>query len=428
MAVALLRTGGEPIRGFLMPQTPNGIEYGRPSVIGSPANQNIRPVRPGAPWGPRPGGFGYSPRVSPALLVYSQLRYRLEDWAAYEFSQLLRGITYISRPNIANSPGWHLAADCASGPGNFMGSFADPVYCGPLPSEPSPGGVLEDPTSYNIKWYKFHPELGVTGEWRFHELWSAVKWDGVTLYPPPEVVQDVMTAPLPDPWPWNIGWRAARTRVGWSFPLERTQTEDVTDSRPRPRTKVDNVTVRVLNAFKPGLRVAHHPRDWSRFDPVKRPGKKKKEVKLGLRGSLAGMAFDVANILSEGADFINALNQGLPKFLRLDAQWVHDDFGDWNWVKDASGKWFQDRGHYRAPTPLENAQNIYKNFGQMNWDRAVTALATNEVVDRLYGRVGRANAKASRKAGRPVGYQAGPWDNPVPGFHPPSQLPQRVVF
>lgn len=391
--VALLRPQPAPttIRGFLAPHTPDGTSFGKPSVIGLPANDNVRRLSPGAPWGPRPNFGFYRPGMSPALLVYNQLRARAEGWAAYEYAQLLRGISYMARPNIAISPGWHLAADCANGPGNFMGSFADPVYCGPLVAEPTPGGILGDPTSYNIKFYQFHPELGL-GEWRFHELWSAVRWDGLHLFPAPDVVYDVAAMPLPDPWPWNIGWRAARTRVGWQYPLENSVLEP--DVRPQPRPRVPDVTV----SFPP---VTPQP-----------PGKGRKEVKLQAVGRLAGLGWAAANIASELVDFIQALNKGLPPALRAKPVWVSGG-SEWNWTRGLSGQWHKEKGYYRAPTPQEVASNIYDHWDQMNWGTALGAVAQNEVQDRLFGTLGRYMKKASVRSGRPIGYGAGPWDRPV---------------
>lgn len=408
MSVALPRTtiGASPqITGFLAPHTPDAVVWGSPASIGSPANDNLRklrPLRPGPPWGPRPPAFGYRPGVSPVLLAYGLLRDRLEGWAAYEFGQLLRGITYIARPNIANSPGWHLAADCANGPGNFMGSFADPVYCGPLVSEPTPGGILEDPTSYNIKFYQFHPDLGL-GEWRFHELWSAVKWDGVTLYPPPAVVYDVAAMPLADPWPWNRGWNKSRLNFGWSFPLENAESEVDVPAQPKPRkprTDTDGVVVVPPVTPSPPSPVFPVP-----------PGGGRKEVKLKLTGQWVGLGWGAANAFSEVADFVGALEKGLPPKLRARPVWVNEGT-EWNWTRNLSGRWHKEMGYYRQPTPLERAQAIYRNWSSMNWTAAVGAVAGETATDVLYGKVGRAIARGNQAAGRPIGYQAGPWDRP----------------
>lgn len=387
MAEALPSVPGTSPRvgGFLVPVPAND---NRPLRA---ANDNLPgSFKPARPYGPRPASFGYRPGISPALLVYSQLQSRLEGWALYEFQQLLRGITYIGAPNVNNSPGWHKTADCANGPGNFMGSFADPVYCGPIP-EPSPGGILEDPTSYNIKFYQFHPELGV-GEWRFHELWSAVKWDGVTLYPPPAVVYDVAAMPLPSPWPWNKGWRQG-AKVGWSSLLENV------DPVPTPRTP----TVRT-----PGVTVD--------FPPVvyRPPGKGRKEVKLSGGGGLAGLGWAAANIASEIGDFVTALEKGLPAKLRAHPVWQPGG-SEFNWRWDPMVKrWLKEAGSYRAPTIQEKASAIYDGWSHMDWTAAMGAVATSEVQDRLYGRIGRVMRKANRAAGRPLGYQSGPWDNQVP--------------
>lgn len=376
------------IRPFMVPIPANDNRVGVPRPA---ANDNyVRVLKPPQPYGKRPVMLAYRPGISPALLVYNQLRARLEGWAAYEFSQLLRGISYMARPNVANSPGWHLAADCANGPGTFMGSFADPVYCGPLVAEPTPGGILEDPTSYNIKFYQFHPELGL-GEWRFHELWSAVKWDGVTLYPPPAVVYDVAVMPLPTPWPWNAGWRAARHQVGWSYPLEN-RVPDPAPHVPDPRV--------------PGVTVSFPP---ARPMP---PGRGVKEVKINGLGRLAGLGWAAANIASELVDFIEALEKGLPNSLRAKPVWVPGG-SEWNWTRSTSGKWHKEQGHYRAPTPQERASTIYDNWGSMDWSAALGAVATNEVQDRLFGKLGRYMATASNRSGRPIGYGAGPWDRPV---------------
>lgn len=348
-----------------------------------------------------------------------------------------------------NHSGWGLIAECLGDrPLEFMG--INPLYCGPLVSV-TPGGIIEDPTSWSINWYSNYPDADYP--YRLAQRWGKTKPYPYNGEPHPDIpllVRQVVPLPYapgfenPTPFPWSPGWRNASPRPYFPpvpvpvpdpyAPGEPVPPGPVPNKPPRPQPQPEPepgpVPVPVVPPVpvrpplpRPGPRPSPNPPPAPDEPPVvhvlpsappSRPPPRTRERKFVV-GFPAGVALTWVNDITEVRDFVDALESGLPFEDRAKPVWVPG--GDkWNWVrvahKTASGKtyytWERQLGHYRPPTLQEQAQAIYQNIDNMQWDTAFGALLTEQAKDMFYGRLGRITAGANRRRGMPGGIALGP--------------------
>jgi hypothetical protein len=134
--------------------------------------------------------------------------------------------------------------------------------------------------------------------------------------------------------------------------------------------------------------------------PRGRPPRRTRERKTRPVGKVAALwLWHMVGHVTEGLDALNALWWALPSYDRT------------GWVgKLVNGRWVGVRVHldHWPSTPQERAADLYAHFSDVDVNKALYNFARNEVVDRVYGTVGRGVGRASKRDGRPVGYQAGP--------------------
>lgn len=113
--------------------------------------------------------------------------------------------------------------------------------------------------------------------------------------------------------------------------------------------------------------------------------------------SLVGLA---ANFLTEGADAIEAIHDALPPEAKSGWYHLHGKGGKMYWKKR------------RKVSPQVMLRDLYRHWDKVDVSDALKNLAKNEVEDRLIGKAGRAQQKASQgwlqQLGRPVGLGTGP--------------------
>lgn len=126
------------------------------------------------------------------------------------------------------------------------------------------------------------------------------------------------------------------------------------------------------------------------------PRKGEKETKVKAYGKGAFTAYQLANKvfgnLTEFSDLLHALTGALPKKYRHPGHSIQSEFA-----------------------------NVYRNWDKIDWKQALINVLTNEIEDRIFGKVGSLSKKASQKAGRNlVGFQYGPLDDLLKGAKPPK--------
>lgn len=141
----------------------------------------------------------------------------------------------------------------------------------------------------------------------------------------------------------------------------------------------------------------------------KRPWKPVKETKAAVKW--LGAFLNPVNWITESADAIEAVHKALPRELRAKPVWVPAECG--KRVYTARGWRRTDQyadvgcGYFRASNPWEKAVAVYANWEKVDLGKALTNLVENQLEDYIIGKIGSVVGKASRKAGRPIGYQAG---------------------
>lgn len=209
-----------------------------------------------------------------------------------------------------------------------------------------------------------------------------------------------------------------RQQNPWRSPVEQSSRgNDIPQpwpgTRPKPdpfrlpRPAVDPVLIPSDGAPGPDINVDPNSPGRIAVSPPtphirKPPGKHTKEKKL-IIAAKNGATMIIYNGVTETRDFIKALWEGLPlKHRRLPPGYILRG-GEKN-------RKFGDHGRLKKPTPTpqDMAWDIYKGLDHMDWDKALDNVVINELLDRFYGKLGRASAKASRSARFSHGIQLGP--------------------
>lgn len=143
---------------------------------------------------------------------------------------------------------------------------------------------------------------------------------------------------------------------------------------PPPAPNVQEV---VVPAPSPGAgdrpRVSSRPA--TRHETKNRPPRnREKEKKIHVR-TVAGGAWAVLNLITEGLDFLDVLWGALPK--------QHKTKG--------------------RPTPYDKARDIYDNWEAIDVAKAVENYINNQIEDYVYGMIGQQVAKAQGIIGSPTG-------------------------
>lgn len=172
--------------------------------------------------------------------------------------------------------------------------------------------------------------------------------------------QPVVT-PKPVPFRWLRPYRTALHGFDTPYSSER-------GPAPAPKGLQRYVATRA------GVRSASAS---NRRSPPPARTKERKFIMAIARGSALGVAL---NATTEALDFVNALYWALPADKRY------------------AGRSSQN-GRIRA---------VLENFDHIQWDVAFKNLIANQVIDYIGGRIGRLNAKASRRAGFSTGFMTGP--------------------
>lgn len=143
---------------------------------------------------------------------------------------------------------------------------------------------------------------------------------------------------------------------------------------PPPSPNVQEVVIP-----SPGTGTVQNPRVQSRpatnHERKNRPPRKhEKEKKIHVR-TVAGGAWAIINMFTEGLDFLDVVWEALPK---------------------------KDRTKGR-PTPYDKARDIYDHFDQIDIAKAIENYINNQIEDYVYGMIGKQVAKAQGVIGSPTG-------------------------
>lgn len=131
---------------------------------------------------------------------------------------------------------------------------------------------------------------------------------------------------------------------------------------------------------------------------LKPPYKGVREVKIKLH-MIAKFAYRFAGSVTEVRDAIKSVHDALPKKMRTKRKCHgHGKFRSCN-----------------APTVQKMAKEIYQGIGKMTdkqkvdfGNKALDNLITDQIKDYVFGKIGQQIGYASKAAGRPIGFQAGP--------------------
>jgi hypothetical protein len=147
------------------------------------------------------------------------------------------------------------------------------------------------------------------------------------------------------------------------------------DLQPDIQTFPDTLVVEVPVVGSPVVR----PPDTVRPHSATRPRKREKEAKLIAQAT--GALKTVLNVATEAKDVVDALYKALPRRLRP----------------------------YKKMRPHEKAVLLYKHFGEIDKPKALKFLIENQAEDKLFGKIGKMQAKANRRISKSYGirFQAG---------------------
>lgn len=118
-----------------------------------------------------------------------------------------------------------------------------------------------------------------------------------------------------------------------------------------------------------------------------RPGKRKSETKLVLQAK--GGISAVMNVVTEGADFVNAIHKALPR--KYQAPRVQQ-------TDPRTG-----RKYTSQPNILDKAAHVVRHRAHMDWGKAVGEVIKNQAEDRFFGQLGKMMGKANRAAYKKTG-------------------------
>lgn len=342
--------------------------------------------------------------------------------AAWDAAQY---VEYWSKFKPANAPPGAFAAPCLDGTFSFMGLGT--TYCGPIDWADVQVGApivgVQDGFgfwNYQIHGYRMHEEGSV-------RLGTIFTWWTVDPDPWVEEYNRTSTGPMLVPQPNYTFWPNVDDGNPYETPLQTVPITTPSTARPgyaygQPaRGNVapgvgfypNPVTGRPdakPQPNRPG--VPTRPADPS--EPSKEPPTKER------KGSarFGKFAFGVINWVTETQDVVQALHDALPKDCKAkptfqsrprteQAQFrggIYSREGAWKANKQYAAGW----GNYKAPTDYEKAAAIAACFERMDMGKAFGNLVENQIEDWAFGKIGKITGKASRKSGRPIGFQAGP--------------------
>lgn len=349
-------------------QISGGRQAVRPSPAVAPVRRPASPVLPGLPRVPANDNFKRA--VDTARRILPWLR-------------LLRGVGvaqdlwnwFGQSTNIEGFANWTYHSSCSNPvPGNynqpttaFYSGGASFGICGTglIPNSPGPGntgmtrGPGRDPPLAPRVWPQhWYTPVGVpsvpipTGPIvetmplpiEVAPIPAPVRWVDPDVVPP--------LHPEAEPWAPPVGVPRPRPN-----PEPSPGTEPAVSPAPYPGLATDHV----VNS-EPRIRAGYA---YNRRPPP--PGEKEQKLITQVPPGALSRALNAA---TEGADLIDCLHAGLPP-----------------------------GGASRRATPQEKLVDLWDRFGEMDWGKALSACIQNEVEDRLFGAIGRAQAKANRRLG-----------------------------
>lgn len=213
-----------------------------------------------------------------------------------------------------------------------------------------------DPNDYFSVWH-YHALEDVSG-WAYWRVSSSQTWvreaGGTNPIPSYIPAHDPFPAPIPTPVAKPM-WRVRHD----SKLFRDVFGNQVRGPEPLPRT---------------------HPNP----EFPKPPGKHVKERKMAL--SITGVGSAIINLATESMDFVQAVYDALPEWLRKQL--------------------WKEHGGYMSP--LDKAEALYKYANQIDLQKMLTNLLKESAEDRFYGQIGRLTAKANALRDSPGGLQLGP--------------------
>lgn len=374
-----------------MPRSPRGpaipgpIHVPKPANdnIPKPANDNMRQRRSGlrsAKYSLRLSRYGFV-GVGISLLTYYQALQRAKDQPDMgPFMDLQSGRWQIFCPIIGSlqygytqgtvcGGGFH---DPVPGPGLFISPtdtwfHADgryhwsPYYADPVPFFP-------DAIKQSAHWRRIEvaPKPAIAPGHRWYPDFEHDPFLDIPWLPriDPEVEPPLRVRPRPDPVPRRLKPRQRPSRR--SVPGHRPEFGPRTTTQPRPRTGTK---------LEPGRRNVPTSRPHDR----RPPRKKEKEKKLIATNRVIQK---LVNPVTEANDFVNSLFRALPRWVQNKCIGQH------------------------GVTIQARASCIYRNIDRMNVDKAVKNVILNEIEDRFFGALGKAQGKAKRNIFNQFGLQS----------------------
>lgn len=206
------------------------------------------------------------------------------------------------------------------------------------------------------------------------------------VYTPPEQhllnTIDPLSAPIgvplgvPKPVPYRL---IPRLRPNpWRSPHEQRQAGYDSPSLPGGRPGIP-VRPDQLPTTYPTVEYSSNPADTPRPLPVhtlKPPGGGEKEGKVKISNG-ERFIHNIVSTVGEVNEFIDALYKTLPSAKKV----------------KYNGTFYTKF----APTPQEKVRALYDNWAHVNYVEAIFNVAENQIEDRIFGEIGKANAKLSRE-------------------------------
>lgn len=443
---------GSPRPSLPIPANDNsriGLPIPRRNSPPIPANDNVPrvppPARPTRGWGPELG------RLGTLLLVGEAL-----------------DIIFPGSPQEIQIPAgspWFIARDCHSGPYDchtWYPGTTDPGGGICLPGQYSWDfdGIQPDFATYTAKDWRTvvigkkndqgFPQRYTTGVYLSRYWWSPGWWDPA-LYPhispgqqPASVPQrrtvpdwvDPFSQPVGEPMPepqappfWVIPYRQPNP---WRSPNEQTETGPEPKPRSRPRPRWPRPGVPVFPEPDPTGDPVGNPDPWApgseipdvtiepggdvSTSPAPRPNVETKPHRGNTREGKVRTKMNVillllrgaVNFVTEGMDFVDAIYESIPKQYREGYYRVR--------YYDRRRQMWREfwRGGRGSHSPQAKIRTVWNHWEDANIGDAVHNLAQNEIEDRIIGRIGQAQARATANNPywtSPVGPHAGPADS-----------------
>lgn len=414
-------TGARPLVDFLAPTRPfkNPVRILRTANdnLPRPANDNVsRLVRYGS-GGPKPPRM----QVPRAMRLHPVVNAILLAWDLYTVTKIFEGgmVTPGDDNTYWAGKGWtyikpgihHKGKD---GGGWALNNHLHPVLVRQF-SPPAGYDTYTWLTAQAIDWYPTSDEYLFLGSsvWDTYDVWhkdsgvvapATQPWKlgrvilpgktGLDLVSQARLLNPVLSpvqTETPWPHPAPLPYRLLPMRVDTIFRQTgpKTAVQVATGGRGSRGTEIDTAALR---RDRPHRFIRHHVDRHGRIIkdvrlgtslkiPPKGKTKEKKDEVLGIeRSSLLGR---VIGETTEVVDYVDAIYDALPPVVR--------------------------HKHYKKDMrAYEKAKLIYRYAHRIDINLAVQNLVLNEFEDFLFGKVGKMNAKASRRAGHFAGFSLGP--------------------